>query len=144
MNHERMTNRTVRRCRSRAAVMAGGVLLASAASAGTEQVEATTAECMLEISKISSGRIYLEKADGSAKKTRMQGADLKMPLCMLEFGHRKVRVRLSDGKGEWWLKKGDVEEPELVKPIDPCGKKGTVSNDKAGGVTRGSGEEPCN
>ena len=142
MNHERMTNRTVRWCRSSAAVVTGGVLLAFSANAGTEQVEASASECMAMISEINHGRIYLKKADGSGKKTKMKGVDLKMPLCVVDFGRREVRIRLSGGKGEWWLKMKDVQKPELVEPIR-CGKKGTVSNDEAGGGTRGIGEEPC-
>ena len=124
------------------AMIAGGLLLASSAGADTEQVEAKTSECMAVITEIDRGRIRLKKADDSGEKRKLQGVELQMPLCVVDFGRREIRVRLPDGQGEWWLKKRHVVKPELVAPIR-CGEKGAMSNDKSGGGTRGSGEEPC-
>ena len=68
-----------------------------------------------------------------------------MPLCIVDRKRGKYLIEMRDDSNEWWIKNRYVLEDTLSVDVDDCPKyaKHNLSLGSLG-VSRGSGEDPCN
>ena len=113
------------------------------------QFPAGADECEGEIRKVIDGDIHLKSTAETKETKKVKGADLRMPLCVLEVlkKGRRYRIRFPDEPGEWLIKRryvletdGGLDSRPKITP-SRCDRY-SLPGYPIGGI-RGSGEEPC-
>ena len=103
---------------------------------------------MGKIVKVVSGKIRLKDKDNPETR-KVEGKELMkgklMPLCIVDRKRGKYLVEMRDDSNEWWIKNRYVLEATLSVDVGDCPKyaKHNLSLGSLG-VSRGSGEDPCN